>query len=69
MNNLEYIGSILASIVIVSITATIILATVGVATLGVVPQAWFVGIIVPLVIMSLIEAFGEEVYKVFTKNR
>lgn len=69
MSNLEYLGSILAVIVIISFTLLIILATIGYANLGRVPQSWFAAVIVPVVIMSAIEAFGQEVYNVFKNNK
>jgi len=65
---LEYIGSLLASVVILATVFIIGAAVYGFASLGAVPQQWFVGVVVPLVIMSAIQAFGAEVYDVFTKN-
>jgi len=65
---LEYIGSLLASVVIIATVFIIGAAVYGFANLGAVPQQWFVGVVVPLVIMSAIQAFGAEVYDVFTKN-
>jgi len=67
-NILEYIGSILASGVILATMWILLMATVGNANLSAIPQNWFVGVVVPLVIMSAIQAFGAEVYDVFTKN-
>jgi hypothetical protein len=64
-NNLEYIGSALASIVIVSFTAVMVAATLGYADLSAVPQPWFVGVVVPLLVMSAIQAFGKDVYEIF----
>jgi len=66
---LEYIGSMLASIVILATVFIIGAAVYGYANLEAVSQQWFVGVVVPLVIMSAIQAFGAEVYDVFTKNR
>jgi len=68
-NNLEYIGSTLASVVIVSFTAIMLIATLGYADLGAVPQQWFVGVVIPLLVMSAIQAFGEDVYEVFKSSK
>jgi len=69
VNRLEYLGSILATIVIISFTLLIILSTIGYADLKTIPQSWFVALIVPIVLMSAIEAFGQEVYNVFKNNQ
>jgi len=68
-NNLEYIGSTLASIVIVSFTAIMMAATLGYADLGAVPQPWFVGVVIPLLVMSAIQAFGKDVYEIFKSSK
>jgi hypothetical protein len=62
-NNLEYIGSTLASIVIM------MAATLGYADLGAVPQPWFVGVVIPLLVMSAIQAFGKDVYEIFKSSK
>lgn len=68
-NHLEYLGSILAAIVILATVSLAILTATGYADLALIPQPWFVAVIVPIVTMSAIEAFGAEVYDVFTKNK
>jgi hypothetical protein len=48
---------------------TISASTFGYADLSAVPQAWLVTIVVPIVIMSAIQAFGDDVYRVFKTNQ
>jgi uncharacterized membrane protein len=64
-NNLEYIGSALSSAILLITICTISASTFGYADLGAVPQSWLVTIVVPIVIMSAIQAFGDDVYRVF----
>ena len=61
---LEYIGSLLASVVVLATVFIMGAAVYGYASLEAVSQQWFVGVVVPLVIMSAIQAFGAEVYDV-----
>jgi len=68
-NNLEYLGSIIASLVIIGTMLLLGAVALGVATLGPIPQAWFIAIIVPLVIMAAIQVFGKDVYQVFKKSQ
>lgn len=68
-NNLEYIGSLLSSAILLLTIGTISASTFGYADLSAVPQAWLVTIVVPIVIMSAIQAFGDDVYRVFKTNQ
>jgi len=68
-NNLEYIGSIVAAIVLLGTMALIGLVALGIASLGGIPQAWFIGVIVPIVTMAAIQVFGKDVYNIFKKHR
>lgn len=68
-NKLEYLGSVIASIILIGTMGLIAAVAFGVASLGGVPQAWFVAIVIPIVIMSAIQVFGKDVYDVFKKNR
>ncbi|AGM11365.1 hypothetical protein M199_gp035 [Halogranum tailed virus 1] len=68
-DNLEYIGSILASLILLGVMALIGAVALGVASLSGVPQAWFIAVVVPIVIMAAIQAFGKDVYAVFQKAR
>lgn len=68
-NNLEYIGSLLSSAILLLTIGTISASTFGYADLSAVPQSWLVTIIVPIVIMSAIQAFGDDVYRVFKTNQ
>jgi len=64
-NNLEYIGSALSSAILLITMGTISASTFGYADLSVIPQSWLATIVVPVVIMSAIQAFGDDVYRVF----
>jgi uncharacterized membrane protein len=68
-NNLEYIGSVVAALLLLATWAYIGLAAVGKAELSAIPQDWYLGIILPTVIMAGIQVFGKDVYKIFSKNR
>lgn len=67
-DRLEYLGSIIASVILIGTMALIALVAFGFASLGGIPQAWFVAIVIPVVIMSAIQVFGEDVYSVFKEN-
>lgn len=68
-DNLEYIGSILASLILIGLMILIGAVAFGAATLSGIPQAWFIAIVVPVVMMAAIQAFGKDVYEVFQKAR
>jgi len=68
-NNLEYIGSVVAGAILLATWAYIGLAAVGEADLSAIPQDWYLGIILPTVIMAGIQVFGKDVYEIFSKNR
>jgi len=68
-NNLEYIGSVVAALLLLATWAYIGLATLGKADLSTIPQDWYLGIILPTIIMAGIQVFGKDVYKIFSKNR
>jgi len=68
-NNLEYIGSVVAALLLLATWAYIGLAAVGEAELSAIPQDWYLGIILPTVIMAGIQVFGKDVYEIFSKNR
>ncbi len=64
-NNLEYIGSVLSSAILLITIGTISANAFGYADLSLVPQSWLATIVVPVVIMSAIQVFGDDVYRVF----
>jgi hypothetical protein len=68
-NNLEYIGSVLSSVILLLTMATVTASTLGYANLDAVPQQWLITVVIPIVIMSAIQAFGDDVYRVFQKTR
>jgi uncharacterized membrane protein len=68
-SNLEYIGSIVAGLILLTTWTYIGLAALGKADLSAVPQDWYLGIILPTVIMAGIQVFGKDVYDIFSKNR
>jgi len=68
-SNLEYIGSVVAALLLLATWAYIGLAAVGEADLSAIPQDWYLGIILPTVIMAGIQVFGKDVYEIFSKNR
>lgn len=68
-SRLEYIGSFLASLVILGTMALVGATAAGAATLAAIPQGWFALIVVPLVIMAAIQAFGKDVFETFQEYR
>ncbi len=68
-SNLEYIGSIVAGLILLTTWTYIGLAALGKADLSAIPQDWYLGIILPTVIMACIQVFGKDVYDIFSKNR
>jgi len=68
-NNLEYIGSVVAALLLLATWAYLGLAILGQGDLSAIPQDWYLGIILPTVIMAGIQVFGKDVYEIFSKNR
>lgn len=68
-DRLEYFGSFLASIVILTTMALVGATAAGVANIAAVPQSWFALVVVPLVIMAAIQAFGRDVFQAFQEYR
>jgi len=48
---------------------TISATAFGYADPSAVPQSWLVTIVIPIVMMSAIQAFGDDVYRVFKTNQ
>jgi len=68
-SNLEYIGSIVAGLILLTTWAYLGVAILGQGELSAIPQDWYLGIILPTVIMAGIQVFGKDVYEIFSKNR
>jgi uncharacterized membrane protein len=68
-SNLEYIGSVVAGLILLTTWAYLGVAILGHGELSAIPQDWYLGIILPTVIMAGIQVFGKDVYDIFTKNR
>lgn len=68
-DRLEYLGSFLASLVVLGTMALVAATAAGFASLSVIPQSWFALVIVPLVIMAAIQAFGKDVFQAFKEYR
>ena len=68
-SNLEYIGSIVAGLILLTTWAYLGVAILGRGELSAIPQDWYLGIILPTVIMAGIQVFGKDVYNIFSKNR
>jgi hypothetical protein len=68
-SNLEYIGSIVAGIILLTTWAYLGVAILGYGELSAIPQDWYIGVILPTVIMAGIQVFGKDVYDIFTKSR
>jgi len=68
-SNLEYIGSVVAGLILLTTWAYLGVAILGRGELSAIPQDWYLGIILPTVIMAGIQVFGKDVYEIFSKNR
>jgi len=68
-SNLEYIGSVVAGLILLTTWAYLGVAILGRGELSAIPQDWYLGIILPTVIMAGIQVFGKDVYDIFTKSR
>jgi len=68
-SNLEYIGSVVAALILFTTWAFLGAAILGYGNLSHIPQDWYIGIILPTVIMAGIQVFGKDVYEIFSKSR
>ena len=68
-SNLEYIGSIVAGLILFVTWAFLGAAILGYGNLSNIPQDWYIGIILPTVIMAGIQVFGKDVYEIFSRNK